>query len=137
MSSEVQAFANGFPIAVQHTGVTLLILVAAAALHSVLSPAKEIGHIREGNHAAAVSFGGVLLALSAPLAVSMLASSNLEELALWGGASALLALILFRIIDVIFAGLPQRVQEGEVSAAVLLVAAKLAAALILAAAVAG
>jgi putative membrane protein len=43
-------------------------------------------------------------------------------------------LLVFRIIDLILHGLPQRIQEGEMSAATLLVGAKVGSALILAAA---
>lgn len=137
MSIQIQAFANGFPVALLHALLTLLILAVAAALHALLSPAHEIGHIRDGNPAAALSFGGVLLALAGPLAVAMLTSTSLAELGLWGAATALTALIVFRLVDAILAGLPQRVQEGDVSAAALLAAAKLAVAIVLAAAVAG
>jgi putative membrane protein len=137
MSTQIQAFANGFPVALLHALLTLVILAAAAALHAVLSPAREISQIRDGNPAAAVAFGGVLLALAGPLAVAMLTSTSLIELALWGAAAALTALIVFRLVDAILAGLPQRVQEGDISAAALLAAAKLAVAIVLAAAVAG
>ncbi len=137
MSVPIQAFANGFPVALEHAGLTLLILLVAAVLHSLLSPSQEISHIREGNAAAAVAFGGVLLALAGPLAVAMLTSTSLIELALWGGASALTSLLAFRLIDAILAGLPARVQEGDASAALLLILAKLAVSIILAAAVAG
>ncbi len=137
MSIQIQAFANGFPVALLHALLTLLILAIAAALHAVLSPAREIGHIREGNPAAAIAFGGVLLALAGPLAVAMLTSTSLVELGLWGSAASLTALIVFRLVDAILAGLPQRVQEGDVSGAALLVAAKLAVAIVLAAAIAG
>jgi putative membrane protein len=46
-------------------------------------------------------------------------------------------LFVFRLTDLVLMGLPGRVQEGEVSAAVLLTAAKLSTALVLAAAVSG
>ena len=137
MSIQIQAFANGFPIALLHAVCTLAILGIATALHAIFSPAHEVGHIREGNPAAAVAFGGVMLALSGPLAVAMLTATSVVELGLWGGAVALAALIVFRLVDLILAGLPQRVEEGDVSAAVLLTAAKLAVAIVLAAAIAG
>ena len=137
MSTQLQAFANGFPVAMLHAGLSLAILATTLALYAILSPAKEIGHIREGNPAAAVSFGGAMLALAGPLAVAMLTSTGLIELTLWSVAVALVELIAFRLVDLALHGLPQRVEEGEVSAAVLLVAAKLACAVLLAAAVAG
>lgn len=137
MTVQIQAFVNGFPNVLLHALLTLVILIVAATLHALLSPAREIGHIRDGNPAAAISFGGVLLALAGPLAVVMLTSTSLKEMGLWGAATALTALIAFRLVDAVLAGLPQRVQEGDVSAASLLAAAKLAVAIILAAAVAG
>jgi putative membrane protein len=137
MTPEVQAFASGFPITLAHAGISLFFLVVGAALYAVLTPYKEITEIREGNAAAAVSFGGVLIGLAAPLAVSLLASTSIQELAIWGAATTAVQLLIFRLTDFLLTGLPQRVEEGEVSAAVLLVAAKLAGAMLLSAAVAG
>jgi len=134
---EVQAFAAGFPVTLLHAGVTLLMLIIGATFYSILTPYKEIQQIRDGNSAAAVAFGGVIIGLAVPLAASMSASTSVREIFIWGGATVLLQLFVFRLVDFLLTGLPQRINEGEVSAAVLLVAAKLAAALILAAAVAG
>ena len=137
MSPELQAFAAGFPTTLAHAGISLLLLASGAAAYAVLTPHRDIQEIRDGNAAAAVSYGGVVLGLAIPLAVSLAASTSLLELVLWGVAVTLLQLLVFRIVDLVLKGLPQRVEEGEVSAAVLLVAAKLACALLLAAAVAG
>ena len=136
-SPEIQAFATGFPITLLHFGVTLTILFAAAALYVMLTPHKEISLIREGNSAAAVSLAGVLVGLAIPLAVSLKASTTLIELALWGAAIVLVQLLIFRIVDLVLRGLPKRIQDGEMAAAAMLVGAKLATALILAAAVSG
>ncbi|MDC7683335.1 DUF350 domain-containing protein [Asticcacaulis sp. BYS171W] len=132
---EIQAFAAGFPVTLLHAGVTLLMLIIGATLYSILTPYKEIQQIRDGNSAAAVAFGGVIIGLAVPLAASMSASDTVREIVIWGGATILLQLFVFRMVDFLLTGLPSRINEGEVSAAVLLVAAKLAAALILAAAV--
>jgi putative membrane protein len=133
---EIQAFASGFPITLLHAGVTLLMLLIGATVYSLLTPYKEIHQIREGNSAAAVAFGGVIIGLAIPLAASMAASTSVRDIVLWGGATIVLQLFVFRLVDFLLAGLPNRINEGEVSAAVLLVSAKLAAALVLAAAVA-
>ena len=134
---EILAFGTGFVITLLHAGVTLLMLFLGAFVYSILTPYKEIAQIRDGNSAAAVAYGGVIISLAIPLAASMAASTTVREILLWGGATVLLQLIVFRLVDFLLAGLPARINEGEVSAAVLLVSAKLAAALILAAAVAG
>ena len=136
-SPEIQAFATGFPITLMHFAVTVAILFAAAAIYVVLTPHREITLIREGNAAAAVSLGGVLVGLAIPLAVSLKASTTLVELALWGAATMMVQLLSFRLVDLVLRGLPKRIQDGEMAAAAMLVGAKLSTALILAAAVAG
>jgi putative membrane protein len=136
-SPEIQAFATGFPITLLHAGVTLLLLVLAAAAYVMLTPHREITLIREGNAAAAVSLGGVLVGLAIPLSVSLKASNSTMEIAIWGASTVVVQLLVFRGVDGVLRGLPQRIQDGEVSAAALLVGAKLATALILSAAVSG
>jgi putative membrane protein len=134
-SPEIQAFAAGFPVTLLHAAVTVAILFAAAALYIMLTPHREITLIREGNSAAAVSLGGVLVGLAIPLAVSLKASTTLVELGLWGVAITLVQLLTFRLVDMVLHGLPGRIQDGEMAAAAMLVGAKVSTALILAAAV--
>ena len=133
-SPEIQAFAAGFPVFLAHAGVTVVILFGAAALYILLTPHREITLIREGNTAAAVSLAGVLLGLAIPLAASLKASTNLIEIGLWGAVTVVVQLLVFRLVDMILRGLPKRIQEGEISAAALLVGAKLATAIVIAAA---
>ena len=76
-------------------------------------------------------------AATIPLAISLKASTSLVELGLWGVAITLVQLLIFRLVDLVLRGLPRRIQEGEMAAAALLVGAKIATALILAAAVSG
>ncbi|MDP1615977.1 DUF350 domain-containing protein [Phenylobacterium sp.] len=135
-SPEIQAFAIGFPTTLLHAAVAVLILFLAAALYVLLTPHKEVALIRDGNAAAAVSLGGVLVGLAAPLALSLNSSTSLIEIIIWGISTVMVQLLVFRLVDLLLRGLPQRIQEGEVAAAALLVGAKLATALILAAAVA-
>ena len=136
-SPEVQAFATGFPVTLLHASVTLVMLILGTTLYALLTPHKEITLIREGNSAAALSLGGVMVGLAIPLATSLRASVSPLEIVLWGVSTIAVQLLVFRVTDMILKGLPERIQEGEVAAAALLVGAKIATALILAAAVAG
>ena len=137
MSPEIQAFASGFPLVLLHAAVTIGLLVAGCLLYALLTPHREIQHIREGNAAAALSFGGVVAGLALPLAASLAASTSVTEIALWGGVAVVVQLLAFRLIDMLLTGLPQRIGEGELAAAGLLVAAKLSVALIFCAALFG
>jgi len=136
-SPELDAWASGFPVMLLHAGVTLAIFGLSAALYALFSPQREIQLVRDGNPAAALSFGGVLVGLALPLAFALAASTSVLEIALWAVSTAVVQLFLFWLIDLVFHGLPQRVREGDVSAAALLTAARLASAALLAAAVAG
>ena len=96
--------------------VTLGLLFAGATVYALLTPHKEITLIREGNAAAAVALGGVLVGLAIPaggLAVSV--STSVRDIALWGVATVVVQLLVFRLVDMVLTGLPQRIQEGEVA----------------------
>ena len=136
-SPDIQAFTMAFPTALGHAAMTMLILFLGAGVYILLTPHREIKLIREGNAAAAVSLGGVMVGLAIPLSVSLHVSMSVVEIGLWGVATVALQLLIFRLVDILLRGLPQRIQEGEVAAAALLVGAKLATALIIAGAVAG
>ncbi|MEC7290808.1 MAG: DUF350 domain-containing protein, partial [Pseudomonadota bacterium] len=65
---------------------------------------------------------------------SCLASSlTLVDLLLWGTVALLLQLLTYRIIDMILRDIPTRIQNDEAGAAIVLIAAKLSAAMLLAA----
>ena len=134
---EVDAWAAGYPIALLHVGAALAILILGTIVYGLLSPHREFAQVREGNAAAAVSLGGALLGLALPLAFAVAASVSALDIALWGLTSLVLQLGLFWVVDVVLTGLPQRIREGDVAAAVLLAMAKLATAAILAGAVTG
>ena len=79
----------------------------------------------------------MLIGLAIPLAVSLSVSTSIKDITLWGAATVVLQLLAFRLVDMVLTGLPQRIRDGEIAAAVLLVGAKLSTALILAAALTG
>lgn len=135
-SPEMQAFASGFPVALLHIAVSVVMLLAAAAVYVALTPHKEISLVRQGNVAAAVDLGGVLAGLAIPLAFSLKGSTSLVDVALWGVATVVIQLLVFRLVDLVLHDLPKRIRDGEMAAAALLVGAKLATSMIVAAAVA-
>lgn len=136
-SPEVQAFANGFPVMMLHLLVTFGLLGIAATVYALLTPWREIRLIRQGNSAAAIGFAAVLISLAIPLAVSLSVSNSLRDIAIWGVATVVVQLLVFRVVDLLLTGLPQRIERGEMSAAVVLAGAKLATALIVASALTG
>ena len=137
VTPEVQAFATGFPLTLLHGGITVALLALGAGLSALLTPYRDIQLIREGNTAAAISLGAVLVGLAIPLAVSLGYSTGEVEMIIWGVAIIAVQLFVFRFTDFVLQGLPRRIQAGEVAAATFLAAIKIATALVLAAAVSG
>ena len=125
------------PAFLAYFAVALALIAAFLLVYLNVTPYGEIELIRQGNTAAAIAFAGILVGLAVPLAVSLSVSTSVRDIAIWGVATVVLQLLAFRIVDMLLTGLPQRIEKGEVAAAVVLAGAKLATALILAAALTG
>lgn len=134
---ELQAFASGFPAVLLQAALSIGLLVGGAAIYCLLTPYKDVQEIRDGNSAAAISLGGALIGLGIPLAASLGASTSAPEVVIWGIAVSVIQLLASRFTDIVLTGLPQRIREGEIPAAILLASIKIAIAIILASAVAG
>ena len=76
---------------------------------------------------------GAIAGLAIPFASCLASSLTLVDLLLWGSVSLLLQLLTYRIIDMLLRDIPTRIQNDEAGAAIVLIAAKLSAAMLLAA----
>lgn len=137
LQTAAYSFISGFPVFALHAAVTLAMLFIGVTVYMLLTPHKELRLVRAGNPAAAISLGAVMIGLALPLAVCMATSLNWADIVIWGAATLLSQVLVFRFVDVILPGLSRRISEGDAAAATILAAAKLAAAFVLAAAVAG
>lgn len=137
MDPVIQSFLSGFPVLLLHFSVTLAMLGGGVTLYQLITPYHELDLIRGGNTAAAVSLSGAILGLALPLAFCMASSVNLLDIIIWGIVALVIQLLAYRIGDAVLKGLPARIESGEMGAALLVAAIKLAVAMINAAAVAG
>lgn len=137
MQPVLDSFVSGFPILMLHSSVTIAILLAGIWLYIWMTPWDEMALIRKGNNAAALSLGGAIIGLALPLAIAMAASVSVYEIILWGPVTLILQIIAYRVADIVMRTLPKRIEDGQMSAAILLVSIKLAAAIVNAAAVSG
>ena len=137
MQPVLDSFVSGFPILMLHSSVTIAILLAGIWLYIWMTPWDEMALIRKGNNAAALSLGGAIVGLALPLAIAMAASVSAYEIILWGPVTLILQIIAYRVADIVLRTLPKRIEDGQMSAAILLVSIKLAAAIVNAAAVSG
>ncbi|MCR6644716.1 MAG: DUF350 domain-containing protein [Terricaulis sp.] len=135
-SAPLNAFVSGFPNFIIQLGVALGLFVASLVIYVLMTPHKELALIRAGNPSAALAFGGVVVGLAIPLGACLTYAFGLWDIILWGVVTLLLQLLAFRFADIFLHGLPRRIAEGDVAAAVFLMSVKIALALIIAGAIA-
>jgi putative membrane protein len=134
MDIAIQAFVEGFPDFLAYGGATLALLIAGCVIHIVLTPMKEMKLIRDGNVAAGIGVGGVIVGLAIPMAACLASAASVYDLLIWGVVAILLQMLAFRVADLLLRDLPKRIERNEIGAAVVLASVKLAAALVMAAA---
>jgi putative membrane protein len=136
LSAPLNAFVAGFPDFIIQLGVALGLFVASLIIYTVMTPHKELALIRAGNPSASLAYGGVIVGLAIPLGSCLAHSFGLFDLLIWGIVTLLIQLLAFRFADIFLRGLPRRIAEGDVAAAVFLMSIKIGLALIMAGAVA-
>jgi putative membrane protein len=112
-------------------------LASGVTLYQLITPYHELDLIRSGNTAAAVSLSGAILGLALPLAFCMAGIVSVWDIIVWGVLALIIQLLAYRIGDALLKGLPSRIEAGEMGAAALVAAIKLAVAMINSAAIAG
>jgi len=113
--------------------LTALFLV----LYTNLTPHREIGLIREGNIAAAITLIGGLIGFVIPLASVIAHSVSLIDLAIWGVIALVVQVAGFMVARVVLPHLPQAIEQGSVSDAIFLAGLSLALGILSAACMAG
>ena len=134
MDIAIQSFVKGFPQFLIHGGVTLALLVAGCVVHVLLTPMREMRLIRAGNVSAGISVGAVIVGLAVPMSACLATATTVYDILIWGVVAILLQLLAFRVADLLLHDLPKRIERDEVGAALVLAGVKLAAAMVMAAA---
>lgn len=133
MGGEIDAFREAFPRFLLWSAAAGGMLTLASTIYILLTPWKELALVRNKNGAAGLALAGAIMGLAIPIASTLASSVSLVDLVIWGLIALLLQLIVYRIVDFLLGDLPRRIADDEAGAAIVLVSAKLATALILAA----
>ncbi|MBX9746898.1 MAG: DUF350 domain-containing protein [Hyphomonadaceae bacterium] len=135
-TAPLSAFVSGFPDFILQLGTALGLFIASLIIYVIMTPHKELALIRAGNPSAALAFAGVVVGLAIPLGSCLAYAFSLWDLLIWGVVTLLLQLLAFRFADMFLRGLPRRIAEGDVAAAVFLMSVKIGIALIISGAIA-
>jgi putative membrane protein len=133
MTATLDSFRQGFPAFLLMTGTAGVLLLVASAVYVLLTPWKELALVKGGNGAAGLALSGAIVGLAIPLASCLASSLSMLDLLLWGSVALLLQLLTYRAIDMILKDIPTRIQNDEAGAAIVLISAKIAVAMLLAA----
>ena len=137
MDAVFQSFISGFPLLMAHSATAFVILVLGVRFYMLITPHDEMALIRGGNAAASLTLGGTILGIAIPLAFVLAFSFSVLDILLWGIVTVLLQLVAYFIIDMLLRNFSQRIEQGDIAAAILSVSIKLSSAAINAAAVSG
>lgn len=135
MDAIIQSIMSGAPVLALHLVTTFAILIGGMGIYMWITPYEDIKLVREGNTAAAVALGGAFLGLAIPLAGSLAGSVTALDILLWGIITVIVQLICFKLVDLVLRGLPKRIADGEMAAAIFLAFVKIAAGAVVATAV--
>jgi putative membrane protein len=133
-SAILDALGSGLPMLLLQFLLVLALLVAGIFIYMAVTPFHERELLRNGNPAAATVLGGALVALAIPLAALLATTGALLDILVWGVVAVLLQLLTVTIVSHLFRGIRTLIEEGQVAAAILLVAAQLSIGLLNAAA---
>lgn len=137
MDAILATLGAGLPVLVAQLAATLGLLALGAACYAAITPFHEGRLVREGNVAAGIVLAGSLLALAAPLAVTLATSRVTVDIVVWGLVALVIQLLAFAAASLLFRGLRAMIEAGNVAAALALVGVQMAVALLNAGAMAG
>ncbi len=110
-------------------------LAASVAVYLTLTPMREIQLIRANNAAAALATSGAIVAFAIPLAAVIVSSVNIYDVIVFGVVALFFQLVADFVAHFMLRELPERISNGEISAAIIQVGIKFSVALLNAAAV--
>ncbi|WP_018997223.1 DUF350 domain-containing protein [Hirschia maritima] len=134
MKAAIESFVSGFPDFLIYAGTAGALLLFACTFYILLTPQKEMALLKSGNASAGLALAGVIIGLAIPIASCLASSVSLADLIIWGIVSLLIQILAFRFVDLILRDLPKRIENDEAGAAILLIAVKIASAMIIASA---
>lgn len=110
--------------------VALVAVALFIAIYMAVTSHHEASLIKQGNSAAAISFGGALVGFSLPLASVIVHSLSIVEMAIWSGVALIVQIVVFKVVDLLIREVSRHIEEGNVAAGITLASASIAIGLI-------
>jgi putative membrane protein len=101
-----------------HFAVAIVMLAIFAGLWLKATPFDDIGLIRQGNAASAISFAGALIGFAIPVAGVVRASTSIWEVLPWSAIALIAQLLGLWAATRIMHGLVKPIERGETAAGI-------------------
>lgn len=130
MQEFIDTLISGLPQLLGHAAIIVALLVGGVFLYIKLTPYDDMKLVKEGNIASAISLFSIIVGLAIPLAFCLSQTSEIADILFWGTFTVAIQLFAFKVCDWMLSDLSGRIERGEISAAIVLLSVKLAAAFI-------
>jgi putative membrane protein len=126
------------PVFLTYFSLATMLLVVFGAVYHRITPWSEIRMIREGNCAAAISYGGALVGYAIVLASVMASSVNRADFLLWSVVGFLVQVAAFYVARFLMGSdYRDKMLAGQTSTGIFLASVSLSASILNAATMAG
>jgi putative membrane protein len=126
----VAASLANLPMFILYLFVAFIGALAFMVIYLWATPQDEIGLIRAGNTAAAISFGGALGGFAIPFGAAIAFSHNLIDMIIWATIALIIQVMVFKGACWLIRGEVEKIEHGEMAPAVFLAAVSVAAGVI-------
>jgi putative membrane protein len=117
MDPVLQSLISGLPTLVVQFLAAAAVYAAGIAAYTRLTPYHELDLVRNGNVAAAVTLGGALVGLALPVGATLARSLSVADILVWGAVATVMQAAAFGLASLMLRGLPERVERGDLAAA--------------------
>jgi putative membrane protein len=124
------ALGSGLPVLLLQFVICIVMLVLGVAVYTKVTPFYERELLQEGNIAAATVLSGAVVALAIPLAALLATTRAALDIVVWGIVAILLQLVTVVIVSHLLRRMRLSIDDGNVAAALPIMAAQLAIALL-------
>jgi putative membrane protein len=126
----VTAAISGLPYFLLYFGIAVALVALYLFVYAFVTAHNEFALIRQNVLSAALSLGLSLIGFALPLSSAIVHARNVLDLILWGLVALAVQIIVYWLVRLVLPNLSERIASGELSSALFLGAASLAAGII-------
>ncbi len=121
---------TGLPAFCMYFGAAIGVLLLFVTVYTRLTPHDELGLIRAGNSAAALAFGGTLIAFALPLCSALIHAVSILDFLVWAGVAFAVQIGTFFTVRIFDTDLSARITRNEMAAGIVVASASIAVGLV-------